>query len=147
VLNSIGRKIGCDRTPPPCQNYQPTGRVYQGYGMKLVWADKPTNGEDRLQRQRTNHSRSFRENVRYINVTFKDLYLHHRLQHNDLGCIVCRKSAGFGALSTGLPPLSLFSSYPGFRVEEGHLTCCMSNILAVHSGRLTLALMRALSPA
>ncbi|KAJ3525201.1 hypothetical protein NM208_g11740 [Fusarium decemcellulare] len=35
------RKIGCDKTIPACNNCSRTGRVCLGYGLRLVWADRP----------------------------------------------------------------------------------------------------------
>lgn len=37
----IGRKIGCDKSLPVCNNCARTGRKCMGYGVRLTWPDSP----------------------------------------------------------------------------------------------------------
>jgi hypothetical protein len=39
-LTSVGRKIGCDRDTPSCNNCIRTQRKCLGYGLQLLWPDR-----------------------------------------------------------------------------------------------------------
>lgn len=39
-LIGVGRKIGCDRTTPRCNNCVRTQRKCLGYGLQLLWPDR-----------------------------------------------------------------------------------------------------------
>ena len=50
-----GRKIGCDRELPSCNNCLRTGRECLGYGIRLVWPDRP-DGRRKLQKLPVMHA-------------------------------------------------------------------------------------------
>ena len=41
LMFELGRKIGCDRTTPCCNNCIRTKRECHGYGLRLVWPGQP----------------------------------------------------------------------------------------------------------
>jgi len=55
VCSFVGRKIGCDKTIPTCNNCIRTKRVCDGYGIKLQW---PESGDGRRPAQEWDTYRS-----------------------------------------------------------------------------------------
>lgn len=76
-LTSVGRKIGCDRATPSCNNCIRTQRKCLGYGLQLLWPDRH-DGRRRKRdpaehRPPTTLSKSVHYGKYFLNISLSDV--------------------------------------------------------------------------